>query len=82
MRKRTVGEYLKRKRLDKGFTLNHACLLSDVSYSTLVHWEENALNEIRFDSLNKIMKLYDISASDFVRDTKCFVDVNKIIMEN
>lgn len=81
MGKQTVGQYLKNKRLQKGYTLNHACLLSGVSYSTLGHWESDSVSEIRIDSLNKLISLYNIKASELTSETKCRVDINRIVIE-
>lgn len=80
MGKKRVGQYLKKKRIEHGMTLNHVCLVSDISYSTLANWESDSVNEIKIDSLDKLLKVYKIEPGEFLLQTKCEVDIDKIVM--
>lgn len=81
MKRTTVGQFLKNKRLQKGYTLSHAKTISDLSYSTLVNWENDAVLDIRLDRLSNLLSVYDTDITELVSKTKGRVDGPMLIQE-
>ncbi len=62
-----IGDFLKKKRLEKGLTLKEVSILSHVSFSTLSLIENNK-EKPKFITLRKLSETYNVKFERLVKE--------------
>lgn len=79
MKKITVGQFLKQRRLKKGYTLNHAHMVAGLSYSTLAQWEGDDVRDMSLPKIQKLLAEYNTDIKDLITHTNSSVDCGRIL---
>lgn len=58
---------LKEYRLKKGYTLEQLAELSEISWRNLYRIENGKLNQAKFETIKKIIKILEISDNDILK---------------
>lgn len=64
MVKNKFGKFVRRKRLEKGFTLNKFAIAADID-PAIISRIENGMQDTKLSILMKIAKFFNLSASEF-----------------
>ena len=79
MKKMSVGNFLKKKRMNRGLTLNYASVQSEVAYSTIANWESDAVNDMRIESLEPLLTVYKTDVNELLSKTRAIADSGMIM---
>lgn len=67
MVKNKFGKFVRRKRLEKGFTLNKFAIAADID-PAIISRIENGMQDTKLSILMKIAKFFNLSASEFLAE--------------
>lgn len=74
----TIGLFLKQKRKEKGFTLEHVGNYVGVSKATVSRWESNEIENMRTDKVKSICECLGITTKEFL-ERSAIVDTDNRI---
>ena len=68
----TIGAFIKKKRKEKGYTLEQVGNYVGVSKATVSRWESNEIGNMRTDRVKSLCEILGISTKEFLeRSTTC-----------
>ena len=62
----TIGERIKRKRMDRGLLVEEVARKLDISPSTLYRYENSSISKIPIEIIDKLCSIYHVSARDLM----------------
>ena len=62
----TIGEFIKSKRKDKGYTLEQVGNYVGVSKATVSRWESNEIGNMRTDKVKSLCECLEITTKEFL----------------
>lgn len=73
----TIGMFIKKKRKEKGYTLEQVGNYVGVSKATVSRWESNEIGNMRTDKVKSLCECLDITTKEFLERST----INKDIKE-
>lgn len=82
MKKVTIGDFLRKKRMTKGYSISHAHTMSGIAYSTIVSWENDAVGDIAAEKITPLLTAYGVTENELLKATFAVKDGSIFIQDN